>query len=141
MAAVYVPIVRYFRDLTDDPQSATTRRMRRRINPEHGVDWASLLGASPDEKRPIVLIAPSGTGKSTEMREEARRRAAAGESAIFAPAASVVDGVAGRLGADASRVFQEWSTGSRTLLFFIDAVDELWPKERVLATSTNSWPR
>src|SRR5437899_3019827 len=107
--AEYVPIVRHFRDLPNDPQSPAMRRMRRSIDPSNGTDWSVLLDKSPDEKNPIVLIAPTMTGKSTEMRQEARRRAARGELAIFAEATAIVDGVAENLGSDDSRVFDTWN--------------------------------
>jgi hypothetical protein len=104
--------------------------MRRRLDYPNDMDWAALLDASPDEKRPIVLIAPSMTGKSTEMRQEATRRAGRGELAIFAEATTIVDGVAQSLSADDSRVFDAWTQETRRLLFFIDAVDELYLRRR-----------
>jgi hypothetical protein len=85
----YVDIVRYLRDLGDDGAHDTaSRRLMRAIRPDDGMTVASPIQG--DTLAPIVLVAPSGTGKTTEFRQQARRIRASGRAAVFAEATCIL---------------------------------------------------
>jgi hypothetical protein len=67
------------------------------------------------------------------MRAEAERRSRGGELAIFAEATAIVDGVAANLHAADAQIFSAWTQESRELLFFIDALDELYLRRKSVA--------
>src|SRR5262245_56827429 len=87
--------------------------------------WVRIL--SPAATEHIVLLAPSGYGKSTEVFQEARRRRLAGAHAIAIDAVAVADdGLRPGLDAENRDAFETWlrTVGDPSTLF-IDGVDEL----------------
>jgi hypothetical protein len=85
-----------------------------------GLSWDDLLG-----KRRAVLLAEAGSGKTEEMKAQARRQAEAGRCAFYATVQDV-----GREGLEralraADRVrLAAWRESGELAWFFIDSVDE-----------------
>jgi len=121
--APYVPLDRRFVDVTEEPFSAWSRRM---MGVARGETWEAIVpgASSPPEKRSaVVVVAPSGVGKTAEFLARAAHLQREGVSAFFMRAVDVAaSGVAGALG-DASS-FRAWQASSARGVFFIDAVDE-----------------
>jgi hypothetical protein len=82
--------------------------------------WDDILA-----RRRVVLLAEAGSGKSEEMREQARIRSAAWQFAVYATVEDVDrDGLEGALGADDRARFGSWRGSDDDGWFFIDSVDE-----------------
>jgi hypothetical protein len=76
-------------------------------------------------RRRVVILAEAGSGKSTEMREQARLRTAAGQFAVYATVEDVGrDNLDSALGpADRVRL-RTWRESQDRGWFFVDSVDE-----------------
>jgi hypothetical protein len=76
-------------------------------------------------RRRIVILAEAGSGKSTEMREQARLRTEAGQFAVYATVEDVGrDNLDRALGtADQARL-KSWRESDENGWFFVDSVDE-----------------
>jgi hypothetical protein len=76
-------------------------------------------------RRRAVILAEAGSGKTEEMREQARVRTAAGQFAFFATVEDVDrDGLDGALSAaDKSRLVS-WRGSEESAWFFVDSIDE-----------------
>jgi hypothetical protein len=76
-------------------------------------------------RRRVVILAEAGSGKSTEMREQARIRTEAGQFAVYATVEDVGrDGLDGALWpADRARL-PSWRESNESGWFFVDSVDE-----------------
>ncbi len=125
---MYVDLDRRFRNLTnEDPEDADLALHDTWFGDEFG--WAELL-----ECRRVVLLAEAGSGKTTEMCEQARRLSAEDKFAFFLPLERLGRGsLAECLSPDEEKRYAEWkSSGSGTAWFFLDAVDELKLTERKL---------
>lgn len=88
--------------------------------PDGLLGWTDLL-----TKRRVVILAEAGSGKTEELKEQARLQAAAGEFAFYATVQDV-----GRVGlenalrlADQERL-ADWRCSSKPAWFFIDSIDE-----------------
>jgi hypothetical protein len=82
--------------------------------------WNAVL-----ERRRVVLLAEAGSGKSEEMREQARLRTAAGQFAVYGTVEDVGrDGLEGALVAGDRARLTAWRTNNDDGWFFIDSVDE-----------------
>ena len=84
--------------------------------------WPELL------KQPrVVILAEAGSGKTREMREQAKRLAAQGKFAFFVALESLDrEALTGTMSADEERAFEAWKADGRsTAWFFLDSVDEL----------------
>jgi hypothetical protein len=76
-------------------------------------------------RRRVVLLAEAGSGKTEEMREQARLRVAAGQHAFFATVEDVAeDGLDGALRAAERPRLAAWRTSDQDAWFFIDSIDE-----------------
>jgi hypothetical protein len=76
-------------------------------------------------RRRVVLLAEAGSGKTEEMREQARLRVAAGQYAFFATVEDVAeDGLDGALRAAERPRLAAWRTSDEDAWFFIDSIDE-----------------
>ncbi len=123
---MYVDLDRRFRDLkNEEPEDADLALH----DTWSGVGWAELL-----EYCRVVLLAEAGSGKTTEMREQARRLSEEDKFAFFLPLERLGRGsVAECLLPDEEERYAEWkSSDSGTAWFFLDAVDELKLTERKL---------
>ena len=76
-------------------------------------------------RRRVVILAEAGSGKTEELREQARRRTAAGQFAFFATVEDVDrDGLDGALtAADRTRLVR-WRGLGESAWFFVDSIDE-----------------
>jgi hypothetical protein len=86
--------------------------------------WKRVL--RPDQTDHVVLLAPSGYGKTTEVIQEARRRRSQGAHAIAAIAVAVIeDGLRGGLDTENRDALDAWLKTSDPAILFVDGVDEL----------------
>lgn len=119
----YVDISRRFRDLTkaelEEPELLASFNEHDFPSP---TDWPELL------RHPrVLLLAEAGSGKTAEMREQAKHLATEGKFAFFVPLESLDrDNLTDLLSAEEGRAFDAWKAdGHSTAWFFLDAVDEL----------------
>jgi len=118
----YIEIVRHVRSLEDD-NATTARRWVRARRADAGTTLTGLVQA--DTLEPIVLVAPSGTGKTTEFRQLARRLRASGRAAVFAEAAGIVASPEMDLDTDEQVAFRRLLESPTPGVLFVDALDEL----------------
>ncbi|MDB4956297.1 MAG: uncharacterized protein JWO36_3866 [Myxococcales bacterium] len=124
---MYIEVTRHFRNLADPADRAPVWMTPR----ENALTWAGVLW--PGTTDDIVLHAPSGTGKTTEVFREAERRRAAGICAVAATATAIVeDGLRAALDHECATAFDAWIDGSGPAIIFVDAVDELALRHRSL---------
>ncbi len=85
-----------------------------------GLDWPKLL-----QHRRAVLLAEAGSGKSEELKEQARRLNANGQFAFYATVQNAArEGLDGAIGNAARSRLDAWRTSVEPAWFFIDSVDE-----------------
>ena len=91
-----------------------------RWNSEELVDWESIL-----KRRRVVVLAEAGSGKTTEMKEQARLHQAAGKFAVYATVEDVgIDGLDNALGIQDRTALATWRTSGEDGWLFINSVDE-----------------
>lgn len=84
------------------------------------LSWQQILA-----RRRVVILAEAGSGKSTELREQARLRAAAGQFAFYASVEDVgQDGLDGALAASDRERLSRWRQSTERAWLFLDSVDE-----------------
>jgi hypothetical protein len=94
--------------------------LARLYRPTDLLSWDDLSA-----RRRVVLLAEAGSGKTEEMREQARLRVAAGQYAFFATVEDVSeDGLAGALRAAERPRLAAWLASDQNAWFFIDSIDE-----------------
>jgi hypothetical protein len=126
----YVEIDRHVRDLGDDgPADSSARRWLRARRSDTEDTLTGLVQA--DTLQPVVLIAPSGTGKTTEFRQQARRLRSSGRAAVFADASAILATLAMDLG-DERVAFEHLLQSKTPGVLFIDALDELYLRQQTL---------
>jgi len=116
----YIEVTRHFVKLGDsiDATPAWIPRLGGQLT------WSRIL--MPAQEEHIVLHAPSGYGKSTEVLQEARRRRASGVRAVAGTATAITDlGVREGIDAENRAAFDAWLATSEPAILFVDAVDEL----------------
>jgi len=91
--------------------------------------WAREMGGLKWEKlllqRLVVVLGEPGSGKTEELCQKAKALAAAGQPAFFVRLDELIQTpFVTVLGADVSRAFEGWRTGTQTGTFFMDSVDE-----------------
>jgi hypothetical protein len=87
----------------------------------------------PEQSDPIVLLAPSGYGKSTEVLQQARRLRTEGVCAIAATAVAItVEGLREGLDAENRDRLDAWLRTTEPAILFVDAVDELALRQKNL---------
>lgn len=120
----YVEIARTFREVDEDVQSPFERKAFRQLRIERSLTWDKLI-ASPNGPT-IVLLAPSGMGKTTEFKQRVMRLRAQGIQCLYAEARLIAtEDWSESLDADDRHSYETWKTSNSSLLVFIDAVDEL----------------
>jgi hypothetical protein len=84
-------------------------------------DWAALL-----RRRRVVVLAEAGSGKSTELAEQARRMASDGRTAFITTLQKVGQrgGLKAALGAAEWGRFEQWQSTAEPCWLFLDSVDE-----------------
>jgi hypothetical protein len=120
----YVSIVRHVRELGEEGTSGTiSRKFLRALRSDGETTLASLLDANTLD--PVVLVAPSGTGKTAELRHHASRLRAAGRSAAFAEALGILAPSQMDLDPDEQAAFKLLLESPTPGVLFVDALDEL----------------
>jgi hypothetical protein len=124
MSDEYVAIRRRFRRVDEAPETSRLRRLMR-VGPP--TDWEALLpsraadGASG--RSALVILAPSGAGKTRELEAQTTRLANAGVAAFhIAGVALATRGVRGAL--DEGVTFDSWKATTGRAVFIVDAIDE-----------------
>jgi hypothetical protein len=88
--------------------------------PEGLLSWEAL-----SKHRRVVILAEAGSGKTTEMNEQARLRQTAGDFAVYATVEDVgTDGLDNALSAKEREALVAWRKSEKVGWFFIDSVDE-----------------
>lgn len=84
-------------------------------------DWEALLA-----RRRVVILAEAGSGKSTELAEQAKRMGADGRTAFITTLQKVGQrsGLKSALGTAEWRRFEHWQTSAEPCWLFLDSVDE-----------------
>ena len=115
----YIDLQRRFRDAADeDPVEPGYGALLSEYGVGEGIGWPELL-----ESDRVVLLAEAGSGKTEEMRAQARRLVEDGKAAFFAP---VEDLDREPFPVEERERFKEWRTDPEApAWFFLDAVDEL----------------
>lgn len=96
---------------------------------DHSV-WMSMLGRGESwqemlKTRHIVVLGEAGAGKTTELREQARRLSGTGQPAFFIPFFDLAqDGLAYALSPEDTPRLANWIRADTDALFFLDSVDE-----------------
>lgn len=82
--------------------------------------WADLL-----KRRRVVILAEAGSGKTEELKEQARRLSADGKYVFYATVQDVGrDGLDGALGDPSRAAMAAWRASDQPAWFFIDSIDE-----------------
>lgn len=114
----YVPLDRRFATLSPDDVAGDPDWSA----PASGIDqgWEALL------HEPVtVILGPGGTGKTTEMREQARRLRADGRVAVFVALEQLLDQtLAEALDGEEAATFAGWDPAGGEAVFLLDAVNE-----------------
>ena len=131
----FVDLQRRFHELTDselEDIEALLAWSGSGYGPDIG--WSELL-----EYARVILLAEAGSGRSEEMREQARRLAGDGRFAFFIPLESLdQDPVTEVLSIGEEERFVRWKADVReSAWFFLDAVDELKLTEGKLDRALN----
>jgi hypothetical protein len=132
-ALPYVSITRHFREVTEDPKDGLTRRMLRGFRSVAPTTWRNLLRPDAKEHAPsaVVLVAPSGAGKSTEVEKETERLRREGHVVFCCEAGAVAtDGLRASLDRPSAEAFEQWLAGTASAVVFLDAVDEVYLRQR-----------
>jgi hypothetical protein len=122
-AMATVELHRRFSDLTNaELEAPELLALRNEQSFSSGDDWTALLRCPR-----VVLLAEAGSGKSVEMREQARRLMAEGTPAFFVALEALdKENLPELISPDENRAFLAWKVHDRSIaFFFLDAVDEL----------------
>lgn len=123
----YIDLNRRFQELTDD-ELPDAESLAAYIDYDFDSDegWVDLL-----KRRRVVILAEAGSGKTWELKEQARKLAEAGEAAFFLPLEELATSSLQELLSPSDRQALEfWEQNSvSTAWFFLDAVDELKLKQ------------
>ncbi|MFZ5895588.1 MAG: hypothetical protein ACOY0T_31310 [Myxococcota bacterium] len=121
----YVPIVRHFRDVADEPKDGFTRQMFGAF--DRPVTWADILTPAAGAPHAIVLVAASGTGKTADVQHLVQQLREAGEFALYCDAGAVAaNGLRDSLAGVDVDLFEMWLKGTSRGTFAIDGVDEVY---------------
>lgn len=120
----FIDLQRQFRDVSEDMELAETEQLVSLSEYEYGLHfgWSELL-----KSKRVILLAEAGSGKTREMKEQAKCLVQDGRFAFFVALESLDrEPITGILSpADAER-FRRWKAGGQEpAWFFLDAVDEL----------------
>ena len=123
----YIEVVRHFFKLGPDLEERPAWIPRR----DGGLTWRQVL--RPEQNDSIVLLAPSGYGKSTEVLQQARRLRTEGMRVIAATAVAVAaEGLRGGLDTENREQLDDWLKTADPAILFVDAIDELALRQKNL---------
>lgn len=112
----YVPLDRRFETLPPPDSEGGSGY----IHYDLGIGWPELL-----ENRLAVILGPGGIGKTTEMREQARRLRAEGRAAVFVALDQLIDQPFEQaLDDENAAAFRRWDHARDEAVFLLDAVNE-----------------
>jgi hypothetical protein len=120
--ATYVPLHRIFGEVDEEPSTGLSRRM---FGAPVGGTWDKLVPIEPPprERSALIVLSPSGAGKTTELDARANGLREAGVAAFCARATDVA--LSGAIDAVANAdELRAWLASASRAVFFIDAVDE-----------------
>ncbi|WP_042698906.1 hypothetical protein [Azospirillum sp. B506] len=114
----YIELDRRFAPLSSDDVAGDPDWSAPATGADHG--WADLL------QEPVtVILGPGGAGKTTEMREQARRLRAGGRVAVFVALEQLLDQtLAEALDGEEAAAFAGWDPAGGEAVFLLDAVNE-----------------
>ena len=118
-----IDIQRRFRNLTDNElEDIEDLAALGEIGNGFSIGWPELLN-----HRRVILLAEAGSGKTTEMGEQAKRLVGEGRFAVFIPLESLNnEHLVDLLSVADGQQFEKWKTDRKDpAWFFLDAVDEL----------------
>jgi hypothetical protein len=117
----YVSIKRHMRSVDTDPVPAVLRAAFR----QEPKTWNTLV--APDSTKHVVLVAPSGSGKTTELKRLAARLRAQGRLAAYATAKGLAEkGLpAGGDEREDEEAIAVWQRSGLHLILVVDGIDEL----------------
>jgi hypothetical protein len=122
MSEPYVLLRRRFCDVTKAPSTGLARRM---LGDAVGDTWDAVVPITPpgQARSAVVVLAPSGLGKTAELQARAAALREAGVASFFMCAVHIgASGVAAAV--DHAPTFAAWHTTTARAVFFIDALDE-----------------
>jgi hypothetical protein len=121
----YVPIERRFRSVSDGPLDPQVARWLDGRAPQ-GKRWGELLDPTMGVSQWVVLMAPSGSGKTTEVLAHAERLRAGGLFAFWVDAGALaINGFSASLHANEKELLDRWHSTSTPAVIFVDAADEV----------------
>ena len=86
----------------------------------HAISWADVRAKSR-----VVILAEAGSGKTIELKEQARALAAEGRYAFYATVQDVArEGLRLALSAAERAKFHEWKSSDQVAWLFVDSIDE-----------------
>jgi hypothetical protein len=114
-----IPLDRRFEEWRNGELSDPELRSRFRLS-RGSETWNDVLA-----KPRVVILAEAGSGKTEEMKEQARLQSEAGAFAFYATVQDVGHrGLPEALRPAARQRFNSWRAGDRPAWFFIDSIDE-----------------
>ena len=120
----FINLQRQFHDLKEGCELDDTERLVALSEYEFGdsFGWSKML-----ESKRVVLLAEAGSGKTQEMKQQAKRLVEDGEFGFFVPLDELdQESVVGILSPPEVQSFERWkANGQDTAWFFLDALDEL----------------
>lgn len=135
---VYVELNRRFITVARDRDGDLVEALNRfHWGAPAGEGWSELL------LRPcVVVLGEAGTGKTFELREQAKHLIQQGKAAFFVPVEDVAArGLVAALDLDASERFEAWRAGSEEAWFLLDSVDEAKLKQHTVRSAVNGFAK
>jgi hypothetical protein len=118
-AMAMIPLERRFIAWTDEDEG-DPEILRHLLASREALCWDDLLA-----KHRVVILAEAGSGKSTEIAEQARRSIAAKRFTFAATMQNVGRrGLSKALGSAAAQQLDQWRSSDQPAWFFFDSVDE-----------------
>ena len=119
----FIDVGRKFRDLTEsEPKDWEMLASLIDYGVGDVIDWRAIL-----ESDRVLLLAEAGSGKTEEMKEQAKALSAQGKFAVFLPLEALCRGpLEDNMDSAAKGAFSNWKTkGADRGWFFLDSVDEM----------------
>lgn len=116
----FIDLDRRFLRWSEKENDAAEVYARLRHHSRHDLDWPKLL-----QHRRVVLLAEAGSGKTVELKEQARRVIDSGQFGFYSTVQDVArQGLERALGNAGRARWQQWRASDHPGWFFIDSIDE-----------------